>query len=229
MQRHVAGIVISVVIAVIFATGPPWWWHYLSRASTGTSTGRVTGTAGPRSASTAGSWTGLPSGSWRTFGIARVVPEPHGVMRVIFGQRLTAANKWAGIISNIPRSCAYSIRMQARVVSLPGSQGGYGISSGTLNARSLPEGTAFQYDFGFGGYRGLDYPDDWEQPYQYVDASLDHRWHNIYVSFGNKMTAHVDRRMILSRPSLDACGVPIIRVWSATVEVRDVEIRSTTS
>jgi hypothetical protein len=119
--------------------------------------------------------------------------------------------------------------MQVRVVSLVGSQGGYGVGSGGLGAKSLPEGTAFQYDFGFRGYRALDYPNDWQQPYQYVDGSLDQQWHDIYVVFNKEMTAYVDGGMVFSRPSSHTCGVPIIRVWAASIEMRNVQIQTATN
>ena len=229
VQRHITEIAIAVVLAVIFATGPPWWFRYFSRESTDTSPGKAPASGEPGSASPIATWTDLPDSSWRTFGIAQSVPETHGVMRVTFGQKLNTSNKWAGLIANVPTSCDYSIRMRARVLNLRGALGGYGVASGRLDGRSQPQGTAFQYDFGFGGYRALDYPDDWRQPYQYVDAPLNDRWHDIEVVFRSKMTAYVDGRIILSRSSLGRCGVPIIRIWSAAVEVRDVEIKTATA
>ncbi len=95
----------------------------------------------------------LAARRWLTFGIARVAHEPGGVIRIAFSQQLNAGNKWAGVIANVPRVCGYTIEMQARVVSQLGNQSGYGVSSGALISQSQPEAAAFQYDFGFGGYR----------------------------------------------------------------------------
>jgi hypothetical protein len=147
-------------------------------------------------------------------------------MRVVFGQQLTLANKWAGLIANVPASCHYAIEMQARVTRQVGGgqSGGYGVASGRLNAESLPEGKAFQYDFGFAGYRAMTYPNDWQTPYHYVVALLDHAWHRVLVIFTNRMTAYVDSRLAISQPASQSCGVPIIRVWSGTVEFRDIRI-----
>ncbi len=237
MKWNTVGIVVGVVVAVVLATGPPWWWHYLSSRPTGSLPPQATGPTGSASTPTGSAstlpkakWTDVPTSSWRTFGIAQVAPEANSVMRITFGQNITIANKWAGVIANVSRSCDYSIRMQVRVVSLVGSQGGYGVGSGELSANSLPEGTAFQYDFGFGGYRVLNYPNDWQQPYQYVGASLDQQWHSIYIAFDKEMTAYVDGGVVvLSRTSSYTCGVPIIRVWAASIEVRNVQVQTATN
>ena len=168
----------------------------------------------------------LSTQTWRTFGNAEAVREPGGIIRLTFDQRLTLANKWAGIIANVPRSCGYRIEMQALVVSQPANQGGYGVASGVLDAQSQPHGVAFQYDFGFGGYRTLNYPDDFQQPYHYKSASIDHHWHVLEIVFSRTMTAYVDGQEVISQASPNECGIPIIRVWSATVEVRDIRIQS---
>jgi len=171
-------------------------------------------------------WTLLPIRSWRSFGIARVDRMPKRVLSVIFDQNLSFSNKWAGIIASTPASCHYSIEMWARVThQFAGSQsGGYGIASGSLTRRSLPEAKAFQYDFGFAGYRLLTYPKDWQTPYHYVQAPLDHRWHRVLVEFASSMTAYVDGRQVIRQTDSRSCGSPIIRVWSATVELRDIRM-----
>lgn len=46
VKRNAGGIVLGVVIAVIFATGPPWWWHYFS-APTSSLPLHAAGSAGP--------------------------------------------------------------------------------------------------------------------------------------------------------------------------------------
>jgi hypothetical protein len=169
-------------------------------------------------------WSNISSDSWHSFGIAHIVKAPNGVMRVIFNQQLSLENKWAGVVADIPRSCRYAIEMQARVVGQISSYGGYGIASGRLNAQSQPEGVAFQYDLGFSGYRVLTYPEDFQTPYQTASANLDSGWHQLLTIFSGSMIVYVDGRSVISQTVSQSCGVPIIRVWSATAEFRDIQI-----
>jgi hypothetical protein len=159
-----------------------------------------------------------------SFGIARVAQVPGDIMRIVFDQQLTLANKWAGIFADVPRSCHYVIEMQARVTNQIENYGGYGIASGRLNSKSQPEGIAFQYDFGFGGYRALTYPNDNQLPFHYITAHIDNEWHQLLISFNSSMTAYVDGKLVISQAATQTCGVPIIRVWSATAEFRDFRI-----
>jgi hypothetical protein len=173
-------------------------------------------------------WTPVPTSAWHVFGHVSVTFEPAGIMRISFGQPLTLDNKWAGAIAQVPASCNYAIEMQARVVNLSSPKsgfGGYGIASGALEG-VLPQGAAFQYDFGFGGYRVLTYPDDFAQPSgSYSQAILNRNWHTIRVIVSRGIAAYVDGAYALAMASPDACGRPIIRVWSATVEFRNIMIQ----
>jgi hypothetical protein len=145
-------------------------------------------------------------------------------MRLVFNQRPTPANKWAGVIAAIPASCHYAIKMRTRVTNVinGGVNSGYGVASGNLSRQSLPEGTAFQYDFGFGGYRALIYPNDGQTLYHIVAGQLNQGWHQLLIIFNHAMTAYVDGRLVFSQLGPQSCGVPIIRVWSATVDFRDI-------
>jgi hypothetical protein len=170
-------------------------------------------------------WVPLSAGSWRGFGIARTSVVSGGTMQISFGQPLTLENKWAGAIAQIPTSCHYEIELQARVVSQVGSsQGGYGVALGKLGSGEVPIGTAFQYDFGFGGYRELVYPEDFQQAYQSWSTPLDHAWHQLKLIFSNGITAYIDGIRIFTYSGVPSCGVPIIRVWSASAEFRNIQV-----
>jgi TIR domain len=187
----------------------------------------TSGTSTPNPVSTSRiRWRTLPTGSWHNFGIARVLLIHDSVMSLVFNRTLSAANKWAGVMADIPASCRYAITLQARVASVMngGTGGGYGVASGGLGRNFLPEGPAFQYDIGFGGYRALTYPNDWQTPYHVVAGQLDHRWHRILIIFDNGMTVYVDGQRVFSRPASQSCGVPIIRVWSATADFRNIKV-----
>jgi len=125
-------------------------------------------------------------------------------------QQLTAANKWAGIVADIPKYCRYAIEMQVSIAGQNPSNSGYGIASGRLNAQSQPEGIAFQYDLGLNGYRILTYPEDLQTPT--ASAKLDSGWHQLLIIFSGSMTVYVDGRSVISQAVSQSCGVPIIRV-----------------
>jgi hypothetical protein len=226
--------VIGVVIAVLV------WapWRYTPHANglserpgpPPTPSSSSTDLAPPSGAVEPGvSWTLLRVSSWRSFGVVQLAAVSGGVMRVTFDRQLTAGNKWAGVIATVPASCHYDVTFQARVIKQVGggASGGYGVANGRLSSQSLPVGNAFQYDFGFRGYRALTYPGDWRQPYRYEPAVLDHQWHTILVEFGRTDVAYVDGRKAITEAATQACGVPILRVWSAIAEFRDVRIGST--
>jgi hypothetical protein len=147
-------------------------------------------------------------------------------MQMAFSEPLTLENKWAGAISRLSTSCDYTIEMQARVLSNQNHGGGYGIASGSLDADSLPRGPAFQYDFGFSGYRVLAYPNDFAQPAGSSEqATLNDNWHTLKIVVSGGITAYVDGSYALQTASQDSCGRPMIRVWSATVQFRNIKIR----
>ncbi len=143
--------------------------------------------------------------------MAHVVQASDGVMRITSNQQqLTAANKWAGIVADIPKYCRYAIEMQVSIAGQNPSNSGYGIASGRLNAQSQPEGIAFQYDLGLNGYRILTYPEDLQTPT--ASAKLDSGWHQLLIIFSGSMTVYVDGRSVISQAVSQSCGVPIIRV-----------------
>jgi TIR domain len=220
----VASVVVAVVAIVLVGHGAS------SPSQPATPSGTPTSTA-PRQPMPgspvvpAGPWKHLAASSWISFGVADVSSMHGGIMQVAFHQPLSLANKWAGTIAKVAPSCHYTFEMQARVVSQVSrvQGGGYGIASGQL-AGSEPSGPAFQYDFGFDGYRVLTYPLDFSRPYIHRLALLDHRWHDVRIVVSDGIRAYVDGRFVMSRSSA-TCGRPIIRVWAATADFRDMRIQ----
>ena len=222
-----AGLLTLIVTVLIWSP-----WKHIQGSAPPQGRASQSGSSAPRTSPpspvpTSGiRWTALPASSWHDFGITHVLPIRAGIMSLVFNQPLSTANKWAGVIADMPTSCHYAIKMQARVANVidGGVDSGYGVASGRLSRQSLPEGPAFQYDIGFGGYRALTYPNDWQTPYHIVAGQLDHRWHRLLIIFNNAMTVYVDGRRIFSQSAPQSCGAPIIRVWSATADFRDIQV-----
>jgi hypothetical protein len=111
-----------------------------------------------------------------------------------------------------------------------GVPGGYGIGLATTqndpSGQVMLNGTAIQYDFGQQGYRTAIYPDD--SAFGLVQASLDHDWHNIEVSFDTQGIASesVDGAPVVDQSVNKLCGQPVIRVWAGAVEFGDVTVSS---
>jgi hypothetical protein len=235
LRAIVAGVVGIIGVLASIATVVPQLDPFLSSPSPAKSSPARSNPPNSRPTSSSGStpvptptydirWINIPISSMRSFGIAQVARLPDGVMRIVFDQQLTPANEWAGVVADIPTSCHYAIEMQARVTNQIENYGGYGIASGRLNSKSQPEGVAFQYDFGFFGYRTLTYPDDTQLPTHSVVAHIDNGWHQLLIIFDSSMTAYVDGRLVISQAATQTCGVPIVRVWSAMAEFRKFRI-----
>jgi hypothetical protein len=226
------GIAVSVFLTVAAAGSAPWWWRYVhptepaQRPSVQQGAQRSATAEAPRPTSR-GTWIPIPTRAWHGFGVASASSQPGGVTRVSFEEGLTLANKWAGVAAQVPKSCHYTLQMQARVLSTNSAQSGYGVASGRLLRKDIPQGPAFQYDFGFGGYRVLTYPNDFIDPAgSYMGATLNHQWHTILLVVWKGISAYVDGSRVLSLASSEGCGIPIIRVWSATIEFRHVMIQN---
>ncbi len=216
--QTLTGLVVVLVI-VSFYIGAAWLAH-LHIAPQRSATAQPGNASAPpaRPGSVA-----VDFASWMTFGgIAAQISDDPAVLRLDTHDTVaTWATKWSGVIAPATSTwCA--MRMTGRVRDLThaiGAQGGFGLGLGSFDAGADQlDGIAVQYDFGFSGYRTVNYPSDLAT--DAAPAALDNAWHDVDVSIGADGTTVLDVDGVEAARShgSPACGQPFIRVWGGAAE-----------
>jgi hypothetical protein len=134
---------------------------------------------------------------------------------------------WGGAIYNPMVGCDYRFSVQGRVIQRVGDVSGigYGVAvRGRWTGSEIVSGPAIQYDPGADGFRVTEYPD--VSGGRILPAPTDQGWHRVEVTVvGHHYEHAVDGKVVASGDTGVACGgSPVLRVWGAQVEFRDLQI-----
>jgi hypothetical protein len=115
------------------------------------------------------------------------------------------------------------------VSSASGSPGyGFGDRS-AIDSGGTPHSQAVQYDPGVGGFRDTLYPEHSEDG-AVEHATLDNGWHEISMEVvGDRYQASVDGRVIFTGTTPLTCGGLYIRIWRASIELKDLSVAPITA
>ena len=165
-----------------------------------------------------------PPPGWQPLG-ATVVTAGSEAGSVI----VTAPVRWAGgLVGTNTTGCDYRVETDARIVERldPGQTlSGFGVvARAQVSATGVTDGRGLQYEDSFGRVRDVDYTQPDAAPNQ--ELLTDNGWHHIAIEVsGTTYRSEVDGELVFSGTTTAACaGAPWLRIWEASVEVRNLTV-----
>jgi hypothetical protein len=174
----------------------------------------------------------LPSSAWHPFGVTSVKAVS---MTAVSVRASALSDTWYGALIPLKRYCDYRVSFSAQLVGPwhPAYVGvlGYGYAVGLKGTavNGIPNAVTAQYDPLFGGLRTVpipccaDKPGYNPRPILDVSAERYHRW-SVMVS-GDIAYVSLDGRGYGEMTLGDGDDI-LLRVWNATVNVKDVVVRA---